>query len=113
MTPPSELRMLAAILAEWASEAPGVTLYLFGSRVRGDHRADSDVDVSVEWGTLNDADKNWLLINNQDEFAGVNAKLPGPLHITEERHPITTKVRSAPVVYQDRSVRCVLLPPKP
>jgi predicted nucleotidyltransferase len=36
----------AGIPADWIEPAPGApAVYLFGSRVRGDHRPDSDVDV--------------------------------------------------------------------
>jgi hypothetical protein len=42
----NELEALAEILAEWIDSAPAIpTVYLFGSRVRGDHRPDSDVDI--------------------------------------------------------------------
>ena len=37
------------LLSAWAAEKPLVgRLWLFGSRVRGDHRPDSDVDVAIE-----------------------------------------------------------------
>jgi predicted nucleotidyltransferase len=36
------------ILAEWAADAP-VTVYLFGSRARGDHRPDTDVDLYIQY----------------------------------------------------------------
>jgi predicted nucleotidyltransferase len=43
-----ELQALAEILAEWINPAPGIpAVYLFGSRVRGDHRPNSDVDVRL------------------------------------------------------------------
>jgi predicted nucleotidyltransferase len=44
----SELHALAEILAKWIEPVPGIpAIYLFGSRVRGDHRQDSDVDVRL------------------------------------------------------------------
>lgn len=37
------------LLSTWAVKKPLVNrLWLFGSRVRGDHRPDSDVDVAIE-----------------------------------------------------------------
>jgi predicted nucleotidyltransferase len=39
-----EVKQLARTLADWAADK-SVTVFLFGSRVRGDHRPDSDVDV--------------------------------------------------------------------
>src|SRR5467141_1036155 len=39
---------LAEVLAGWIGPAPAVpAVYLFGSRVRGDRRPDSDVDVRL------------------------------------------------------------------
>src|SRR5262249_16933676 len=41
-----ELEALAEILAEWADPPPGIlNVILFGSRVRGDHKPDSDVQL--------------------------------------------------------------------
>jgi hypothetical protein len=88
-------------------------LYLFGSRVRGDHRPNSDVDVSVQWLALGDADMAWWQTNNENLFVAIDARLPGKLQILEENDPVTLKVRAAPVVHQDRNVFCVLTPPKP
>jgi len=39
-----ELQGLAETIARWVDPVPGIdAIYLFGSRVRGDHRPDSDV----------------------------------------------------------------------
>jgi predicted nucleotidyltransferase len=44
---------MAAAVAKWAGTQPLVRkAYLFGSRVRGTHRPDSDLDVAVEVFTL-------------------------------------------------------------
>ena len=46
-----ELKELAKAIAEWASSAPlTVSIFVFGSRVRGDHSPDSDVDLSIDYG---------------------------------------------------------------
>lgn len=43
----------AAAVAKWASTQPLIRkAYLFGSRVRGTHQLDSDLDVAVEIFTL-------------------------------------------------------------
>jgi predicted nucleotidyltransferase len=40
---------MQVLLSIWAAENPLVKrLWLFGSRVRGEHREDSDVDVAIE-----------------------------------------------------------------
>jgi predicted nucleotidyltransferase len=44
-----QLAEMLALLTAWATEKPLVgRLWLFGSRVRGNHRSDSDVDVAIE-----------------------------------------------------------------
>src|SRR5262249_16506668 len=54
----AELKDLAETLAQWVDAVPGFPLvYLFGSRVRGDHYKDSDVDVRLfldEWKPIPD-----------------------------------------------------------
>jgi predicted nucleotidyltransferase len=94
-----DLLALASILADWAADAPGAKLYLFGSRVRGDHRPDSDVDVSVQWLAISDADMDWWQTNNADLFAAIDVRLPGKLQILEENDPVTLMVRAASVVH--------------
>ena len=42
-----EVARLAASIADWCPY-PSIRIYLFGSRVRGDHRDDSDVDLCIE-----------------------------------------------------------------
>ena len=40
---------LATVIAEWAEPVLGLRrVFLFGSRVRGDHRPDSDVDLCID-----------------------------------------------------------------
>jgi predicted nucleotidyltransferase len=78
-----ELTALAEILAKWLEPACGFKAYLFGSRVRGDHRPDSDVDVRIfleEWKP-NRAGRLWWTEQNETNFAAVQAELPGQLKI--------------------------------
>jgi predicted nucleotidyltransferase len=43
------IETLSKVVALWAESEPIVkTAYLFGSRVRGDNRCDSDLDVAIE-----------------------------------------------------------------
>ncbi|MCJ2079877.1 nucleotidyltransferase family protein [Methylobacterium sp. J-090] len=45
MTFPSDI---ATRLSSWAERKPAISeLWLFGSRARGDHRPDSDVDLAI------------------------------------------------------------------
>ena len=81
----NDLRGLASVLADWAAGAPGFSLYLFGSRIRGDHRPDSDVDVSVEFAAIGDMEMQTA--NNEDLFAGIDARLPGKLPYPGRERP--------------------------
>jgi predicted nucleotidyltransferase len=107
-----ELIGLAEILADWAAPATGTVIYLYGSRVRGDHKADSDVDIVVQWPNPNFADTEWWTKNDNESFATINTKLGCRLEVLEHNDPLRSKVFAASVVHQDRNVRCVFLPPK-
>lgn len=44
-----ELPEIAGLVSAWAKDKPLVKrIYLFGSRVRGDHGPESDIDIAVE-----------------------------------------------------------------
>ncbi|MFZ5523842.1 MAG: nucleotidyltransferase family protein [Pseudomonadota bacterium] len=44
-----EVSQVASVVSMWAREKPLVKrAYLFGSRVRGDHRTESDIDIALE-----------------------------------------------------------------
>ena len=111
----NELKELARLVADWAAPAPSVRVYLFGSRVRGDHKSTSDVDVCFKWGDqrLVDTDALWWTTNNQEDFAAIKSKLPGPLKILPKQDLWWEHVVAAEMVYQDHNVCCVWLPPKP
>ena len=42
-----DAKEIARILADWAA-GQSITVHLFGSRVRGDHGPDSDVDIYIQ-----------------------------------------------------------------
>lgn len=108
------LRQLASTLADWVDGHDSFVIYLFGSRVRGDYRPDSDVDVVVRWERPTGHDVNWWLANNEEDFASINAKLPGRLRILEYTDPLSDRIIGAArhPTYRDRNVVCVWLPPK-
>jgi predicted nucleotidyltransferase len=115
---PGELRALAEILADWVEQAPGVTAYVFGSRVRGDHHSGSDVDVRLfpdEWDYSSQAILRWLESQEASQYAGVKARLPGPLKINRETEhdladPYVREGRKYPVLVVRKAV-CVWTPP--
>jgi predicted nucleotidyltransferase len=81
-----KLKRLARTLADWSADKP-VTIFLFGSRVRGDHRPDSDVDVLVQFGDMTERATVWWTEQNSEDFAGLKAMLPGPLKILDTNAP--------------------------
>ena len=109
------LASLAATLADW-SEGTTFTIYLFGSRVRGDHRPDSDVDVVMPIpNPPTKYDGEWWVANNEDHFLSINERLLGQLRITEANSRLARAVVKAAEnpAYKHRNVLCVFLSPKP
>ena len=64
--PSDELRSLAASIADWAHE--DATVHLFGSRVRGDHKPDSDVDVVIVFSRPTDELVRWWTAVNEGSW---------------------------------------------
>lgn len=51
-----------AAIREWAAQNPLiVAVHLFGSRVRGTARPDSDLDVAIDVGFGDDAMQTWII----------------------------------------------------
>jgi Nucleotidyltransferase domain len=109
-----DLKELVEIFVKWARPAKGAKVYLFGSRVRGDHEPDSDVDMIVDFVTATDEATDWWTATNGIHFADLAAELPGPVHnprqYTEE---LLRTVRASKVIFQQANVYCVWTPPKP
>jgi hypothetical protein len=103
---------MVATLADWAH--PHITIYLFGSRVRGDHRPDSDVDVVIVEDESSYELMVWWTRENGNLFADIDAKMPGTLCFERSDGAVGRKVIEAgkQPVYVDRNVVCVWLPPK-
>src|ERR1700693_4124945 len=113
-----ELKSLANILAHWIEPAPGVTVYLFGSRVRGTHHSGSDMDVRI---FLNECvwcerSMQWWMLQNESGFEKIKSLLPGELKIhREERDDADKDIRNGrlnPILVMGNVV-CVWTPPKP
>ena len=112
MTQSDELVRVARTLADWIEPAPTMKIHLFGSRVRGDHKPTSDVDIVVRFGNATTDDVIWWNTVNDDHFKSIDALLPGPLHILERNDPIRSKVLAAPVIHCEGRVFCVWMEPK-
>jgi predicted nucleotidyltransferase len=114
-----QLEHLAKVLDDWLAPAPKIpSVYLFGSRVRGDHRPDSDVDVRLfldEWSALDAASVKWWEQENASDFRALKARLPGPLAIhREQSDQADAAIRKGiadPVLVVGRVV-CVWTPPR-
>jgi predicted nucleotidyltransferase len=106
-----ELENLLATLVEWAAPASSAEIFLFGSRVRGDHRPDSDVDVSIKWVyPFDDQTADWWTAQNAELFKSIDAKLPGPLHVPEPSEAeFHIKVQSSEIVHKRGNIFCVWL----
>ena len=118
---PSSLPALAETVARWIDGVPGVpAVYLFGSRVRGDHRPGSDVDLCVVlWDWSGSDATDWWMRQNSSDFAELKAALPGPLKIHRDDYDAALgwvkEARRDPdrIVLQVRRAVCLWLPPKP
>lgn len=97
-----------------------MTVYVYGSRVRGDHGSDSDVDIYVDFGRAHeDHDTVVWWTDQQTTFAELASLLPYSLgkngHETLDfRDKETVRmVTTARPVYTERNVVCVWTQPKP
>ena len=104
-----ELDHLLSILADLAAPATDVEIFLFGSRVRGDHQAGSDVDISIKWASLsNDRTADWWTAQNSDALVGINAKLPGPLHLPiQSDTDREALLKQGEIVHSRGNIHCV------
>jgi predicted nucleotidyltransferase len=110
-----DLKRQAKIVAEWAEKLPLKKVYIFGSRVRGDARADSDLDVAIEFEFLptdNEAMWNWKH-QNETDFAELKKALGVPLSLhrceDDRAWPAIRDAAITPVLSVGKVV-CVLTP---
>ena len=112
MAATAELTEFVRLLAEWASASPGARIYVFGSRVRGEHHPGSDLDVYIEFEGVTRDDMAWWLDNQRDNFEQIQSKLPCKFNPLDPSDPLRLKIVKAPVTYRDRNVFCVKTPAK-
>ena len=93
-------------------------VYLFGSRVRGDHRLDSDIDlrIFVDELELDAQTMTWWMHQNQTECAELKSQLPRyalHIHSRPEVFDVHIKAARASPKLKIGKVACVCIPPKP
>lgn len=110
-----KLEELAAKIAEWADTCPAIKeVYLFGSRVREDHRPDSDVDIHVKFDYSRNLEdfKKWQEDNDND-FIDLKKNLPGPLSLHQDNDDaVLPDLENGIKKYVFRKVICVETPRK-
>jgi predicted nucleotidyltransferase len=113
-TATNELIELARVIADWAAAGGSeMTVYVFGSRVRGDHSSDSDVDIHVRKPTQpSRAFTEWWTAQNLQDFDELRRVLPGRLEPLEPTDPLSTEVEAGKVIHRDRNVICICRAPK-
>jgi predicted nucleotidyltransferase len=110
--PSPELLDLARKIADWAH--PELTVYVYGSRVRGDNRPDSDVDMHYVLPTRPSSQfTRWWTAQNGQDFADLRKVLPGPPQFLERNDPLYKEIEGGTVLHRDRNVICIDRPPKP
>jgi predicted nucleotidyltransferase len=77
------------IFAAWSERRPSVRkIYLFGSRIRGDNRPDSDLDIYIERHCNARRGQLDMLANDEaTNFADLKKHFPFPLRIVVDHHP--------------------------
>ena len=115
---PFDLRKAAEILAVWAGKQPIQTVYVYGSRARGDYRPDSDLDVAYDFlsgaDITHEAIEEWTS-QNETDFAGLKEALGVRLQFLDHNdEAMLQRIRLAAKtpLLTVRKVVCVYLPPK-
>jgi len=99
-----DLREAGERLKAWAARAPEVQyLAVFGSRVRGDHRPDSDLDIAIE--VAGEGGEIATFMFSHARWMAEIEKLLGfaPVHLTPRRDVATRLMAGNCVVLFERS----------
>jgi predicted nucleotidyltransferase len=107
----SEIEHDIEVIRRWAAANPIVErVHIFGSRVRGTHRPDSDLDVAIEHGVMpGDADHFTTAIGERSTWADeLQALAKCKLDVWSYRPGDTPKVeagiRESSVVVYERAI---------
>ena len=113
-----DLKDIAAVVADWADQYPLIGVaYIFGSRVRGDHKAESDLDVAIDFDlSQGSSEVTPFDAELASECAGLKSMILAPivLHIHKDFDDLAwPSIRAGECIHRDRKVQCVIVPPKP
>jgi predicted nucleotidyltransferase len=101
-----QLEEMAGAIADWAAGAPlTVSIFVFGSRVRGDHGPNDDVDLSIDYGGSSDEIAAWRAHNEKTDYAALRNVLPGQLKLA----PFIAR---GSLVHWNRNVYCLWQAPR-
>ena len=107
-----ELPEIADIVARWAAQFDRLeTVYIFGSRVRGDHRPDSDLDIALDFNYSGFSAATEPIDDEMtSNFAGLKALLPNLKISIHHQHDddAWAEIRSSPCKHSQGKVRCIL-----
>jgi predicted nucleotidyltransferase len=113
-----DLHKAAETLATWADMQPLKTVYVYGSRVRGDAKSDSDLDVAYDFlsgaDITHEAMEEWARQHGTDFAALKEALGVGLQFLDYNDKAMLQRIRLAAKtpVLKVRKVVCVILPPK-
>ena len=115
MTIDNELKMNAQTISKWAAEFAHLeTVHVFGSRVRGDHRADSDLDIAFD---IRESVENTTFDKELDTNCdGLKELLPDGIKLDvhkDHNDDAWPRIRTGKCVHQEGKVQCVITAPWP
>jgi len=110
--PRDELSSLMEAISAWSRPSKGLLFYIYGSRVRGDHRFDSDVDLYIRiTADVDNPTGDWLTKQNEADFETLKATLPGRLELLDGPESLKRAIENAPPYRLMDNVIAVCLPP--
>lgn len=111
----NNFKEIAAKIDHWAQQNSFIEcVYFFGSRVRGDHKEGSDIDISIDPDFSCDNAAYWADWKCDPHYGGLQETLPGELDLLCRDAVSYSAIRQddAQVVYQIGKVICIHLAPR-
>lgn len=101
-----QLEELAKTIADWAADAPLiVSIFVVGSRARGDVGSNGDVDLAIDYGGSSRETVKWQEHNEETDYAALKRALLGRLNLVPG-------MAYGSLVHWDRNVYCLWQSPK-